>query len=71
MSAASVLGPFLAIFLMLYSLKNTPAGVTLTLLATAPVWLLPLGALLQKDHPSARETVGVMVAIAGIALLLR
>ena len=70
-SAASVLGPFLAIFLMLYSLQNSPAGVTLTLLATAPIWLLPLGALLQKDHPSARETAGVMVAIAGIALLLR
>jgi drug/metabolite transporter (DMT)-like permease len=70
-SAASVLGPFLAIFLMLYSLQNAPAGVTLTLLATAPVWLLPLGALLQKDLPSTRETVGVMVVIAGIALLLR
>jgi drug/metabolite transporter (DMT)-like permease len=70
-SAASVLGPFLAIFLMLYSLQNAPAGVTLTLLATAPVWLLPLGALLQKEHPSSRETVGVIVAIAGIALLLR
>ena len=70
-SAASVLGPFLAIFLMLYSLQNSPAGVTLTLLATAPIWLLPLGALFQKDHPSARETAGVMVAIAGIALLLR
>lgn len=67
---ASLLGPFLAVFLMLYSLQNAPAGVALTLLATAPVWLLPLGALLQKDHPSTQETIGVIVAVSGIAVLL-
>jgi len=70
-SAASVLGPFLAVFLMLYSIQNAPIGVALTLLATAPIWLLPMGALLQKDHPTVHETLGVLVAISGIALLLR
>jgi drug/metabolite transporter (DMT)-like permease len=70
-SAASVLGPFLAIFLMLYALQNAPAGVTLTLLATAPVWLLPLGAVLQKDTPTRQETFGVVLAVVGIAVLLR
>jgi drug/metabolite transporter (DMT)-like permease len=70
-SAASVLGPFLAVFLMLYSIQNAPVGVALTLLATAPIWLLPLGALLQKDHPTVHEALGVLVAISGIALLLR
>jgi len=70
-SAASVLGPFVAVFFMLYALQNAPAGVALTLLATAPVWLLPLGAIFQKDHPSRQEVLGVMVAVAGIAVLLR
>jgi drug/metabolite transporter (DMT)-like permease len=70
-SAASVLGPFIAVFLMLYSIQNAPAGVALTLLATAPVWLLPLGAALQKDHPTRQETFGVLVAVAGIAILIR
>jgi drug/metabolite transporter (DMT)-like permease len=70
-SAASVLGPFIAVFLMLYALQNAPAGVVLTLLATAPVWLLPLGAIFQKDPPSRQETIGVLVAVAGIAVLLR
>jgi len=70
-SAASVLGPFIAVFLMLYSIQNAPAGVALTLLATAPVWLLPLGAIFQKDHPSKQEAFGVVVAILGIAILLR
>lgn len=67
---ASFLGPFVAVFLMLYALQNTLAGVALTLLATAPVWLLPLGAIFQKDHPSAQEVVGVLVAVGGIAVLL-
>jgi drug/metabolite transporter (DMT)-like permease len=70
-TAASVLGPFIAVFLMLYSIQNAPAGVALTLLATAPVWLLPLGAIFQKDHPSRQESAGVLLALAGIAVLLR
>jgi drug/metabolite transporter (DMT)-like permease len=70
-SAASFFGPFIAVFLMLYALQNAPAGVVLTLLATAPVWLLPLGAIFQKDHASKQEAIGVLVAVAGIAVLLR
>lgn len=70
-SAASLIGPFLAVFLMLYSLQNAPAGVALTLLATAPVWLLPLGAALQGDHPTRQEVLGVLLAVGGIAVLLR
>jgi drug/metabolite transporter (DMT)-like permease len=70
-SAASVLGPFIAVFLMLYSIQNAKAGVALTLLATAPVWLLPLGAIFQSDRPSKQEVAGVLVAVAGIAVLLR
>jgi drug/metabolite transporter (DMT)-like permease len=70
-SAASVLGPFLAVFLMLYSIQHAPAGVALTLLATAPVWLLPLGAVFQGDHPTRQEIFGVVLAVGGIAVLLR
>ena len=44
--------------------------VALTLLATSAVWLLPLGAIFQKDHPSRQEAFGVLVAVAGIAVLL-
>ena len=70
-SAASLIGPFLAVFLMLYSIQNAPAGVALTLLATALVWLLPLGAVLQGDHPTRQEVFGVLLAVVGIAVLLR
>lgn len=70
LSLASVLGPFLAIWLMLVALQRAPMGVALTLLSMAPLWLLPLGAVFQRDVPSIREIFGALMATAGIALLL-
>jgi drug/metabolite transporter (DMT)-like permease len=70
LSIASVLGPFLAIWLMLVALQRAPTGVALTLLSMSPLWLLPLGALVQRDVPSLREIGGALLAAAGIALLL-
>ena len=70
LSIASVLGPFLAIWLMLIALQRAPMGIALTLLSMAPLWLLPLGAIFQRDLPSAREIFGALLATAGIAVLL-
>ena len=69
-SVASFFGPFVAIFFMLYALKNASTGVVLTLLSMSPVFLLPLGAVLQHDRVTWRETVGALVALGGIALLV-
>lgn len=68
--AASVLGPFIGVYLMVLSLDRAPTGVALTLLSTTPIWLLLLGAWLQKDRPSKKEVVGAFVALAGVALLV-
>lgn len=70
LAIASALGPFLAIWLMLIALQQAPVGVALTLLSMAPLWLLPLGAIFQRDIPSGREVFGALLAIAGIAALL-
>jgi drug/metabolite transporter (DMT)-like permease len=67
---ASVLGPFLGVYLMVVSIDRAPTGVALTLLSTTPIWLLPLGAWFQHDRPSRREIAGVFMALAGIALLV-
>lgn len=67
---ASVFGPFIGVYLMVLSLRLAPTGIALTLLATSPIWLLPLGAWVQGDRPSRRETAGALVAIAGVALLM-
>ena len=70
MALASFLGPFLGIWLMTVSLDHTSTGVALTLLSTPPIWLLPLGAWLQHDFPTRRELLGLLVALAGVAVLL-
>ncbi|MFH1276901.1 MAG: DMT family transporter [Candidatus Eisenbacteria bacterium] len=70
MALASFFGPFLGVYLMVLSLDLAPTGVALTLLATSPIWLLPLGAWFQGDRPSKREAIGAFVALAGVALLM-
>jgi drug/metabolite transporter (DMT)-like permease len=69
-SVASVFGPFLAIWFMLFALKNASTGVVLTLLAMSPIWLLPLGWAFQGDRPTRREVAGAFAAVGGIAVLL-
>ncbi len=67
---ASFLGQFVAVWLMTMSLDYAPAGIALAILSTAPIWLIPLGGRFQDHAPTMRETAGLLVAIAGIALLL-
>jgi drug/metabolite transporter (DMT)-like permease len=69
-SLGSLVGPFVAIWLMIVSLDLARTGVALTLMATTPIWLLPLGWMFQGDRPSPREAMGAVVAIAGVAILL-
>lgn len=69
-SLGSFFGPFVAIWMMIVALDLARTGVALTLMATTPIWLLPLGWIFQGDRPRAREAVGACVAIAGVAILL-
>jgi len=70
LTLASLFGPFIGVYLMILSIDLAPTGVALTLLSTCPIWLLPMSAWFQKDPPSRKETIGALVAIAGVALLL-
>ncbi len=59
---------YLGIWLQQISLKFTPTGIAQTLLGTSPLFVLPL-VMLLGERVSFRAYLGVMVAIAGIALL--
>jgi drug/metabolite transporter (DMT)-like permease len=61
-------GTYLGIWLQQIALKLSPAGIAQTLLATSPLFVLPIVALLGEKI-TLRATVGVSIAIAGIALL--
>lgn len=65
---ASFGSTYLGIWLQQASLKFAPAGIAQTLLATSPLFVLPIAAAMG-DKISPRALLGVIVAIAGIALL--
>lgn len=65
---ASFGSTFLGIWLQQVALKFSPAGIAQTLLATSPLFVLPM-AVSRGEKVSLRGVMGVLVAIAGIGLL--
>ena len=65
---AALLGTYLGIWLQQTALKFTSAGIAQTLLATSPLFILPLDAL-RGDRPNQRAIFGAAIATAGVALL--
>jgi drug/metabolite transporter (DMT)-like permease len=63
------LGTYLGIWLQQVAFKYSPAGIAQSLLATSPLFVLPLAALLG-DRVTGRAVLGVLVALAGVWLLI-
>ena len=66
---AAFFGTYLAILLQQTALKFTAAGIAQTLAATSPLFVLPIAVWLG-ELVTVRAVLGVLVAIAGIALVL-
>ncbi len=67
---ATFLGTYLGIWLQQTSLKFTPAGISQALLATSPLFVLPISAAMG-DRISLQAMLGSGVAIAGVILLFQ
>lgn len=61
-------GTYIAIWMQQLAFKFTNVGIAQTLLATSPLFILPVSAL-QKEKISLRSVFGVLVSIAGVALI--
>lgn len=59
---------YLGIWLQQTSLKFAPTGIAQTFLATSPLFILPIVAL-QGEKISLRAILGVLISVAGIALM--
>ena len=59
---------YLGIWLQQTSLKFAPTGIAQTFLATSPLFILPIVAL-QGEKISLRAILGVVISLAGIALI--
>lgn len=68
MALGVILGAFLPLWLQQISFKNTEVGIAQTLLATSPLFVLILSAL-RREKLTLREVAGMVIAVAGIAVL--
>ena len=66
---ASFFATYLGIWLQQTALKYTAAGIAQALLATSPLFVLPIAALLGEKI-SQRAILGVAIALGGVWLLL-
>lgn len=64
-------GPFLGVSLSLVAVQRIEAGVAASLMATTPVLILPVVVLLGRERVGLGGVLGALVAVAGVALLLR
>lgn len=66
--AAFFFGTFIGIWLQQTALRSVPAGVVQTLIATSPLFVLPIAGLLGEKI-SPRAVFGALIALGGVALL--
>ncbi len=69
LAGATVLGPFVSVWVSIEAIRRAPAGVAQVLLSAVPVFVLLPAWLVYRDRPAPVSLVGVCVAIAGGALL--
>ncbi len=68
LGVASVLGTYLGIWLQQTALKFTATGIAQALIATSPLFSLPI-AVMMGERVSGRAVLGAVVALAGVWLL--
>lgn len=68
-SIGAITGPFLGVALSLLAVQYTTTGVASTLMATAPVLVIPLVIISGHETVSSRAWLGAGVAVIGVAML--
>jgi drug/metabolite transporter (DMT)-like permease len=69
LAVAILAGPFISVWISLVALKNTEAGIAQVLLGTVPIFVVLPSWLVYKDRPTILGLLGIVVAVAGGALL--
>jgi drug/metabolite transporter (DMT)-like permease len=65
----SFFGPFVGVWLSLVAVQLTHVGVASTLMALAPIFMLPMGYYIFHEKISWRVALGTIVAVTGVSLL--
>jgi drug/metabolite transporter (DMT)-like permease len=68
LGALKFIGTLLGLWLQQASLRFAPAGIAQTLLATRPLFVLPIAAWMG-EAVSVRAILGAALSVAGVGLL--
>lgn len=66
----SIIGTFIAVFLSMIAIKNTPAAIASILMSTQPVLILPISRIFTKEKVQLVEIIGAFMTFLGVALLI-
>jgi drug/metabolite transporter (DMT)-like permease len=65
----AIFGPLVGVSLSLFAIQNTNIGIASTIIALPPIFLLPVGHFIFKEHISWRAIMGTFIAVIGVGLL--
>ena len=66
---AALFGPVLGVSCYQWARLQLPSAMVVAVAATSTLWVIPLARFIDKDHPSLRQVLGTVLAVAGIAVL--
>ena len=65
----AVVGPFVGVVLSLVALRYIASGMAATLMAMAPVLIIPFSIIILHEKVSRRAVLGAAIAVAGVLVL--
>jgi len=66
---ASIVGPFLGVWLSLIAIEQAQIGIAATLMALSPIFLIPLTKWFFKEQVSGRVVFGTITALIGVTII--
>ncbi|MGE5633537.1 MAG: DMT family transporter [Caulobacteraceae bacterium] len=65
----SFFGPFLGVSFSLLAVQHTATGIVSTITSISPILIIPASIMIFKEKVLAKEIIGALVSIIGVALL--
>ena len=62
-------GPTFGVACYQWALEHTPSGIVLSIVATAPLAVMPMTFWMEGDRPGKRAFIGGLLAVLGVIAL--
>ena len=67
--AGTILGPVLGVWLSMVAVAHANTAVAATILASAPIFVIPLTRVVHGHRASGRAWSGALITLIGVAVL--